>query len=619
MIRNDNTQKTLKYVNEKQLLIFERAFKHVNTEKLCAEFMICFAEFNEYDIIFAKWNEILYTFKSSAKIWKGYIDFRQSSSVSFTVNSTVECYEEAIQRLANDTKGLLERENDVLHLFIRSCYMLYQSGYTERAFASFQAMIEITCFKPVNLSNHSFIDLLDELEQFWDGDEPRFGETGGKGWCNTNTSSLSKTIFNLKTEGNVQVEDIGDPYKSWYFRELQLQFGSWLPQRDDVDLNDPFRTVLFDDVRGTLFEIKSMGAKQNLIRAMMKFLGCSIEMGASRKGSDVFLDDTFAHPLMSEIFLKPSNASGSTNLEFPIDNYPRAISSESANWPSKYTHEAMNVISMRGAHQIEILQNILTLVSAEESLFLPNDLVSSQLLWLKSVTDPENSEKHARKLLKVDPTNLGLWSTFAQILIKGGKHQQAKQVFETAISMLPEMPKKVQEESFILFTAFADCLFIMGDLEKCKAILAAYMQVPDISLALESYRGLIDETIQFLPYQMYNLRMEKVLMTIQNFALLSFLEFDLAKVSEIYDTIISGIPRRCTLFEELLYAQYLRLVYYNAITSHNFRPVVIRSILEMALKSYPENALFLALYAWSEARTKLENRTRRFINEHALR
>jgi hypothetical protein len=55
-------------------------------------------------------------------------------------------------------------------------------GYTERAVAILQAMIEFNCFCPPAFEEQSFFQRVDLFEVFWDSECRRFGEEGAVGW-----------------------------------------------------------------------------------------------------------------------------------------------------------------------------------------------------------------------------------------------------------------------------------------------------------------------------------------------------------------------------------------------------------------------------------------------------
>jgi hypothetical protein len=50
-----------------------------------------------------------------------------------------------------------------------------------------------------------------------------------------------------------------------------------------------------------------------------------------------------------------------------------------------------------------------------------------------------------------------------------------------------------------------------------------------------------------------------------------------------------------------------------------FKPAVMRECLEMAMEEYPNNVQFMSLYAENEARMKIENRVRRYLDTTLLR
>jgi len=49
-------------------------------------------------------------------------------------------------------------------------------GFTEKAYACWQAMMEITFFTPNELQSSNFEDITEGLEEFWGSERPRFGE-----------------------------------------------------------------------------------------------------------------------------------------------------------------------------------------------------------------------------------------------------------------------------------------------------------------------------------------------------------------------------------------------------------------------------------------------------------
>jgi len=69
-----------------------------------------------------------------------------------------------------------------------------------------------------------------------------------------------------------------DPYCQWSFNEIQRNHSSLLPAKssDQVADIDPFATVLFSDVRPSLFEMRYLAARLAFRLAWLSFLGLHV-------------------------------------------------------------------------------------------------------------------------------------------------------------------------------------------------------------------------------------------------------------------------------------------------------------------------------------------------------
>lgn len=70
---------------------------------------------------------------------------------------------------------------------------------------------------------------------------------------------------------------------------------------------------------------------------------------------------------------------------------------------------------------------------------------------------------------------------------------------------------------------------------------------------------------------------------------------------------------------EYLHQSFARLLYYHATHTHIFKPSDIRSILAENINQFPQNTIFLSLYAWNEARFRISDRVRSIVKELVLR
>lgn len=177
--------------------------------------------------------------------------------------------------------------------------------------ATFQAMIELNFYRPNDLAqpypNESESNwrmrILVEFESFWDLEVPRIGEPGARGWKNSLdiTEPLASSHESFSTP---EVHKEGsDPFANWAAAESSTSTNQLRPARTmdpgiDEDI-DPFRVVLFDDVRDFLFIAHSSDSKTQLIYAFLTFLGLSF-VPPDYPTSTPFQTDGFIHTELAE-------------------------------------------------------------------------------------------------------------------------------------------------------------------------------------------------------------------------------------------------------------------------------------------------------------------------------
>lgn len=116
------------------------------------------------------------------------------------------------------------------------------------------------------------------MEDFWESDVPRVGESGAKGWAAWASSGQPEHVPVLSSSSNVMKDqEISDPYRQWAVQELYADRTSFLPihSTDESD-PDPYGTVLFSDIRPLLLAIQSPRAKNALRLAWLSLLGLHI-------------------------------------------------------------------------------------------------------------------------------------------------------------------------------------------------------------------------------------------------------------------------------------------------------------------------------------------------------
>jgi hypothetical protein len=118
--------------------------------------------------------------------------------------------------------------------------------------------------------------LLESLEEFWESEVPRIGENGSSGWSQWRKDAAPGE---MSEQLPVQSESsaAGDPFIRWYEdekaadRSIRPDKASSLAMAEDDD--DPFKIVLFDDIRPFLFVIRDPEVKLQFVYAVLNYLG----------------------------------------------------------------------------------------------------------------------------------------------------------------------------------------------------------------------------------------------------------------------------------------------------------------------------------------------------------
>ena len=105
-----------------------------------------------------------------------------------------------------------------------------------------------------------FEERLDLLEEFWESEAIRVGESGAKGWKSWKVTGDSS----IKPEEprRVQGVDSQNPYEIWSHHEREADKSLFRPSRmETADDDDPYSVILFTDIRPFLFDLKTERGK----------------------------------------------------------------------------------------------------------------------------------------------------------------------------------------------------------------------------------------------------------------------------------------------------------------------------------------------------------------------
>lgn len=385
-----------------------------------------------------KWSEVLEDEQHNFTLWKTHLDFCTSNIASFQYD---EVKLRLITRLHQATSRSLSepRQNDwseAVYVFLRATRFIHDAGYKELAVAAWQALLEITFFKPQEINNNQ--EALDTFQDFWESEVPRIGEADAQGWGQfVDSSSETNAPEPLKTEA--QEDTSGESYKAWANSEHLRAENAWLPARtmDEGTDDDPFRVVMYSDLESLLFFIPESVMPRvghQLLDAFLIFSGYP----------PCFCSDDWIETASQDQFLTGARGSMDTNgawdaKEDGLDEAPRkppafTVSDLHAKCTPELLFPGGNWFNFLGtttrSHTIDsgwMRSAIGQLVHRAGVEGLASYYLSSSSL------DPSSSvKKLAKSLLKKFPTNTGLYNAYALAQYAQGNRDTAIKVLSSA-------------------------------------------------------------------------------------------------------------------------------------------------------------------------------------------
>jgi len=130
---------------------------------------------------------------------------------------------------------------------------------------------------PQSLIGQSPERLLNSLEEFWESECPRFGESGARDWENMVASGNPEyPSAHLPSSDLVPSLSVSDPFQRWASEESDADLRLTMPTRSTDETDDPYSTVLFSDIRRLLVPLETIQAKRVFRLIWLSFLGLHI-------------------------------------------------------------------------------------------------------------------------------------------------------------------------------------------------------------------------------------------------------------------------------------------------------------------------------------------------------
>lgn len=620
-----------------------------------------------------KWEQISQENLDSLLLWKQYLDFRQSSILTFRYDEVRCIFVKRINLLKTKIEqgNRSEPESDglydhLIYTILRATLFMREAGYSEVAVAIWQALLELN-FRGVPQTTASS-SRIDAFQEFWESEVPRIGEDGARGWKNFDGKAdiPDEKIDEKVPPGYLTSPDI---FGSWAVVEKLKAAASREPARtlDDVTEDDPFRVILWADISDFMVDIPSAseGMSRLLLNAFLMFCRLppipapgdrtfrqwwldSFIQGLALDASQSWVDDHFmAHyayhtqaydlPVSSDVDEDRNTSIKSNIFDLLCQDFAGAEDTlfSTNSWATYFKpwHGIYDGEDGNGPIGYAWLRNALKDLVAVN----PVQIFAEYYLAFMYCNEPQEIKNVAKGVVRRDPKNLRLYNAYAMIEWSRGNRGLAIGTLTTAMEMA-FLPGNQHPDSIVLWRTWIwTYLEVRDNDEALKCIFCIADGMPkdlstiDISspaTALKTKQHLLSKRDYYLSLG----GMACATLYAECLALMEYLssnsgnetfsqgQGDIASALKVFDSFSQAMATRgysSGILHELFLQRAARLLYHHA-QAGPFRPALLREYLAKYLTLFPQNTIFLSLYAWNESRLRIDDRVRTILRSVIL-
>ncbi|WBW71877.1 RNAi-mediated silencing protein, NRDE2-like protein Nrl1-like [Schizosaccharomyces osmophilus] len=612
-------------IHEIQISVLEKAiFSHdfvsSDVEQLVSEyFKLGFFEWDSKTTQ-EHWENLLSRYGLSENLWILYVNFLMSNVHSFTVDSCLQILSDClgmirkkIDKLYEETKSLNENiqklEKTVLYVLLRICYFARDSGFFELAYAITQVNMEVNYFLPESLKKQDLNSIKRELSKFWESDKPKFGEPGALGWRN---SSNAPSFSNKKIDDSQSSISVYDSFLQWTENEKSFQEQkAWREPKLARRLNskdDPFRHVIFEDVKGFICRFFTPKALLDLKYCLLNFYGLPILPPEASNEHFFVSDPWFSSNLKIDTTVKESESvndlvsskilsPGFLEIYFPC----------STDLPD-YVLLSLKAFSK---DEIDRLNTILYLLlqGVDDEYFAGLYLTILQKLCQLEFEDQEYDiySSVIKDILKKYESSVFVWNCFAETEFMNGKVSLCEKIYKTAYVM--QSSKFSDLENVWFHKNWAMQKFFLNDELGFWNVLIHLFQVDQTSTNSADKTGLANQVLVLFEDEQDS----KKAVNISLIYLLLSIFIGTEPVHSTIEKCVSKLDSMNGIAKEnleYLYVISLAVAMRNAKERKIFSVTKMRPILEKAVQLFPNNIVLWDIFSWFESKHRFQFRVK---------
>ncbi|ATY64484.1 hypothetical protein A9K55_004669 [Cordyceps militaris] len=574
-----------------------------------------------------KWAE-LGTQADSHALWRVRLEFAITSITEFDYAGVKTMLTQRLHHsLSEGTRAYLE----TIEIFLLATRFMHDAGYRELAVAAWQAILELTYFRPEAQAEHEHVP--DSFQEFWESEVPRIGEPGANGWKHyVATGGQDEPPEPLPDPSMPAAAQSKDAFRAWSQLEVEHANAAKLPARtmDGDTEDDPFRVVTYTDIEPFLFMMPlplAPSISSSLWDAFLIF--CGLPPASSSDWARTLYKDQLLAPVGSSIpgvsidaataperhedesivrrpplFCRPYSAfSISPRLLFPGNAWFRYLQLPSSN-------------TLVDDRWLEATLGQLIFSAGCKDL-------SEYYLAVSFARDPSSVKKTAKKLLKQSPDNASLYNAYALAEHARGSSDVAAKVVESALSspLLSKQSSRFRLQHTAAWMAMENGDMVCSKRTLCGAgTLEKEVSFADVLKAGSAFSGNLSKSLSTGDVESAETAGECLVLHsyLTNSEASEPMSLSQGNISAAMQTLDStsrelavrghGITPSC----ERLVQSGAHLLYLHA-TRGPHRRGYIRDQARKYLKSFPSNAILLSVFEWSDAGLRVVDETRQLL------
>ncbi|KXT18536.1 hypothetical protein AC579_2259 [Pseudocercospora musae] len=537
----------------------------------------------------AKWHAALKECSLSIPLWAGYLDYIQDNSRSFRYEACKTACIRCLHLLrdfhaASDSQRREKVGAIAVYIFLRYTTFLRDAGFDELAIANWQAMLEYQLFMPTDLVRSTSEDKIASFEEYWDSEVPRIGEENSLTWSRAHGKQTSAARALPTDQKNMMhsatcVRHLVD-------EESKLLGRLVLPATmDDDSVTDPFRHVMFSDIRESLVHLDL--SKPCVINAFLTFMNLP-NVPSFRQDLSHSRDPHLAGGLAA-LFRDPNYAN---KLRERLETTSSLFQDGFENFQALIKEVRDGTLPRFVDRMLEAFAG---LVSGE--LGADDDHLAEYCIAFKQHLFPEEARKHAKRLLKSKPASLRLYNAYAMVEASVADAEKADTVWKTALDMSSSFGSK--DDLVLLWHSRLVTNVRRNDVKKALRDLLSTSSNITNSESKAQHLNMQRELESGFDRAMLSGHFQPTAIYVDLLAWLAYLagSSDITKAMAVYqrhDGILSKQGNTSDI-RELVHQYKANMIVIHLDCQKQYRPAALRQECEASLGLYPSNSVLLDL------------------------